>query len=58
MAGGSYNVEQAEACPSKKDNSFKSCICALLVVLAICLIGLLVTTILGLKRTGKEVKLT
>lgn len=42
MAGGSYFIEQANS-PAKKDTSFRSCVCALLVVLCICLIGLLVT---------------
>lgn len=56
MAGGSYNVAQAESCPSnKKDTSFRSCVCALLVVLCICLIGLMVSAFLRGSRKEKKV---
>lgn len=46
MAGGSYSVEKAEACPRDKDTSFKSCMCALFIVLGVCLFGLFIITLL------------
>lgn len=53
MAGGSYNVEKLEG-STRKDTSFRSCVCALLVVLFICIIGLLVTAFI--RGSHKEEK--
>lgn len=57
MIRGSYNVEHAGVSPAKKDTSFRSCVCALLVVLCICLIGLFVTAFFRESRKEKEVNL-
>lgn len=44
MAKGSYNVQDGELPPStRKDTSYRSFICALLVFMAVCLVILLST---------------
>lgn len=55
MAGASYNVGKADECATKRDTSFRSCVCALLVVLCICLIGLLISAFYRKDRNNVEV---